>query len=109
MVAGIIVTAAADEAFTTWLVLGGTALFLAGHAAFKATVWRNVPLTRLAAIVVLGLLGTVATSTSALTLGALATVVVILVAVSDRLPWGARDRPDETIESRSRVGNVTGR
>lgn len=46
MVAGIIVVAAADdkvlagpsapaEAATAWMVLGGTALFLAGHALFK--------------------------------------------------------------------------
>ncbi len=100
MVAGIIVTAAADERVlahpaamsevsTAWLVLGGTALFLAGDAAFKATVWRIVPWTRLAAIValgLLGLLGAVAASASALILGALTTVVVILVAVRDRLP-----------------------
>jgi low temperature requirement protein LtrA len=112
MIAGIIVTAAADErvlthpsatteSSTAWLVLGGTALFLAGHAAFKATVWRIVPWTRLAAIIVLGLLGAMATSTSTLTLGALATIVVILVALGDRLSSRARSRPHQTIESRS--------
>jgi hypothetical protein len=63
MVAGIIVVAAADVgvrsqpgavgvASTGWLVLGGTALFIAGHAAFKFAVWRVVPWTRLAALVV---------------------------------------------------------
>jgi len=103
MVAGIIVTAAADErvlahpaatreASTAWFVLGGTAVFLAGHAAFKATVWRTVPWRRLTAIVVLGLLGIVATSISALTLGALTTIVVILLAASDRLPSGVGGR-----------------
>ncbi len=96
MVAGIIVTAAADERVltepsatvstsTAYLILGGTALFLAGHAAFKATVWRVVPWTRLAAIVVLGLLGIAATSVTAVALGAAASGVVVLLAVSDRL------------------------
>ncbi len=56
MIAGIIVTSTADErvladpaatitASTAWLVLGGTALFLAGHAAFKFTVWGTMPWT----------------------------------------------------------------
>lgn len=96
MVAGIIVTAAADErvladptvtstASTAYLVLGGTALFLAGHAAFKATVWRIVPWSTLAAIAVLGLLGIVATSVSALALGAATGAVVVALAVTDRV------------------------
>jgi len=57
MVAGIIVAAAADEevlthplaageAATTWMTLGGAALFLAGHALFKAVVWRVTPWSR---------------------------------------------------------------
>ncbi len=96
MVAGIIVTAAADERVladptvtssvsTAYLVLGGTALFLAGHAAFKATVWRIVPWSRLAAIAVLGLLGIVATSISAFALGAAAAAVVVALAITDRV------------------------
>ncbi|MDQ2839253.1 MAG: low temperature requirement protein A [Actinomycetota bacterium] len=95
MVAGIIVTAAADErvlahptaatdASTAWLVLGGTVLFLAGHAAFKATLWRVVPCTRLVAIAVLGLLGLGATLLPVVALGALADAVVVLLVVSDR-------------------------
>nr|MDQ6920538.1 low temperature requirement protein A [Candidatus Dormibacteraeota bacterium] len=50
MVAGIIVVAAGDQEVlahpsavgdpaTTWMVLGGTALFVAGHALFKRAVW----------------------------------------------------------------------
>jgi low temperature requirement protein LtrA len=96
MVAGIIVTAAADERVladptvtssvsTAYLVLGGTALFLAGHAAFKATVWRIVPWSRLAAIAVLALLGIVATSISVLALGAATSAVVVALAVTDRV------------------------
>ncbi|HEX6123130.1 MAG TPA: low temperature requirement protein A, partial [Ktedonobacterales bacterium] len=96
MVAGIIVVAAADDtvlahpaavgdAATAWLVLGGTALFLAGHALFKIVVWRVTPWSRLAAILALGLLGLLAPHVSALVLGCCAVVVVVAVAVSDRL------------------------
>jgi low temperature requirement protein LtrA len=94
MVAGIIVAAAADEvmvskpgltgvAWAAWLVLGGTALFIAGHAAFKLAVWRVVPWSRLAAVAVLGLLGLAAPHVSVLRLGACVAAVVIAVAVLD--------------------------
>ena len=94
MVAGIIVAAAGDEVVlswpgatgvtsTGWLVLGGTASFSAGHAAFKIAVWRIVPRPRVAAIAVLGLLGLAARALPALALGVCATVVVLAVAVLD--------------------------
>jgi low temperature requirement protein LtrA len=94
MVAGIIVTAAGDEvtladpgavghAPASWMILGGVGLFLAGHAAFKAIIWRQVPWTRLAAIVVLALLGLAAPHLSALALGACAAAVVVAVAATD--------------------------
>jgi low temperature requirement protein LtrA len=96
MVAGIIVAAAADaevlahpsragEAATTWMVLGGAALFLAGHALFIAVVWRVMPWSRIAAIIVLALLGLLAPHVSALELGICAVTVVVGVAVADRL------------------------
>ena len=58
MVAGIIVCAAADEkvladpgaaasAASAWMILGGPALFLAGHATFKLVVSRAVSWLRL--------------------------------------------------------------
>ena len=68
---------------TGWLVLGGTALLIAGHAAFKIAVWRVVPWSRLAAIAVLGLLGTAAPALPALALGLCAAVVVLAVAALD--------------------------
>jgi low temperature requirement protein LtrA len=97
MVAGIIVSAAADEkvlahpgatasAASAWLILGGPALFLAGHAAFKAVVWRYVPPNRIAGIVLLALLGLAATSIPELALGTCAAVIVVAVAVSDYVP-----------------------
>lgn len=96
MVAGIIVTAAADEKVlahpsatpdtaTALMILGGTGLFLAGHAAFKATVWRVIPWTRLLAIGLFCLLGFIASHVSALILGACAGVVLIALAASDHL------------------------
>jgi low temperature requirement protein LtrA len=98
MVAGIIVCAAADEKVladpgaaastaSAWMILGGPALFLAGHAAFKLVVWRVVPWPRLAGIAVLGLLALTAHAIPALALATCAAVLVIAVAVSDRLPW----------------------
>jgi low temperature requirement protein LtrA len=96
MVAGIIVTAAADEkvladpgqpasAAAAWMILGGPALFLAGHAAFKLVVWRAVSWPRLAGIAGLALLALAAGAIPALALAACASVLVIAVAASDRL------------------------
>jgi low temperature requirement protein LtrA len=98
------VVAAADEvvvskpggiglASTSWLILGGTALFIAGHAAFKIAVWRVVPWSRLAAVAVLGLLGFAAPHVPALVLGACAAAVVITVAVLDHYPAGHEGQP----------------
>ena len=69
------------------MILGGPALFLAGHAAFKLVVWRAVPWPRLAGIVVLGLLALAAHAIPALALAACAAAVVAAVAATDRLPW----------------------
>jgi low temperature requirement protein LtrA len=102
MVAGIIVTAAADQKVlthpsarpdtaTTVMILGGSALFLAGHAAFKFVIWKAVPATRLIAIVVLGLLGLLAPYVSAVALGGCAGAVLIALAASDRR--GRRSAP----------------
>jgi low temperature requirement protein LtrA len=97
MVAGIIVSAAADEkvlsepgavatAAAAWMILGGPALFLAGHATFKLVIWRHVSWTRVAGIAVLALLGLAATAIPELGLAACAAGVVTAVAASDRLP-----------------------
>ena len=64
-----------------WLILGGTALFIAGHAAFKIAVWRVVPWSRIAAVAVLGLLGLA--HLPALGPGTCAAAVVLAVAVLD--------------------------
>ena len=97
MVAGIIVTAASDEKILTrpssvatapyaWLILGGPALFLAGHAAFKYAVWRIVPWSRLAGLAVLALLALAAPALPEIALSACAAVTVAAVAATDRRP-----------------------
>lgn len=100
IVAGVIVTAAADElviahpdrhgvAATSWLVVGGVALFLAGHALFKYIVWRVVSWQRVIAVAVLLALLLPAPHISALTLGIATLVVTIAVAAADRVQRGA--------------------
>jgi low temperature requirement protein LtrA len=79
------------------MILGGAGLFLAGHAAFKAVIWRRVSWPRLGALAVLGLLGLAAPHVTALALGACTAVVIVAVAVLDyarnrRLPGEAAGR-----------------
>lgn len=97
MVAGIIVTSAGDEQLlrepgapatpaAALFTLGGPALFLAGHAAYKAVLWRILPTSRIAAVVLLlalvplcvGLGATVAVCAT------LALAVIIAVIMADR-------------------------
>jgi low temperature requirement protein LtrA len=95
IVGGIILDAAADERVldhldrpadtaTTWLLLGGVALFLGGHALFKALVWRAASWPRLIAVLVLGAGGAVAPHVSGLALAVGTLAVLVAVAVADR-------------------------
>jgi low temperature requirement protein LtrA len=103
MIAGIIVGAAADQLTlahpdavgrrpASWMILGGAGLFLAGHAAFKAVIWRQVPWSRIAALAVLGLLGLAAPHISALALGACSVAVIVAVAAVDYAQRIAEER-----------------
>jgi len=103
MVAGIIVIAAGDQlvldrpaevgaAPVSAMVLGGAALFLTGHALFKAVVWGTVSWARIAGVAALGLLGAVAPHVTALVLSICAALVVLAVATTDYLTERA-DRP----------------
>jgi low temperature requirement protein LtrA len=94
MVAGIIVTAAADKVVlttpgavgvgsTSWLILGGSALYVAGHLAFKLNVWRRLSWPRVAGLAVLGLLAIAAPHISALALSACAAATVVGIAAAD--------------------------
>jgi low temperature requirement protein LtrA len=101
MVAGIIVVAAGDQLVlrrpvavggpaVSAMVLGGPALFLLGHAAFKAVVWGRVSWTRIGGAAVLAALGGLAPFVSALVLVVCAAVVVVGVAATDSLAQRAR-------------------
>jgi low temperature requirement protein LtrA len=101
MIAGIIVTAASDQQTlehpaevgsgpAAWMILGGAALFLAGHAAFKAVVWRRASWQRIFGVAVLALLGLAAPHVDALALSACAAAVIIAVAVADYAQRPAR-------------------
>jgi low temperature requirement protein LtrA len=76
----------AGVTWVAWLILGGTGLFIAGHAIFKIAVWRVVPWSRLAAVATLGLLGLAAPHVTALGLGICATAMVVAVAALDYYP-----------------------
>ena len=96
MVAGIIVAAAGDQVILTspsshaapsaWLILGGPALFVAGHAAFTYVMWRDIPWTRLAGVAVLALLGAAVPVLPDIALAGCAAAVVAVVAAADRRP-----------------------
>ena len=96
MVAGIIVTASADQEVlnhpaavgrisTSWLVIGGAVLFLTGHVLFKRVIWGVISWPRVAAIAVLLLLMLLAPHVTALTLNIVVVLVLVAVAASDRL------------------------
>lgn len=96
IIGGIIVIAAADEKVldepaaqvatsTAWLTVGGAALFLGGHAIFKAVVWRTVSWPRIVAVAVLLALAALAGQVSAMTLGLGTLAVIVAVAIADRL------------------------
>jgi low temperature requirement protein LtrA len=94
MVAGIIVSAVGDEltiahpgghadAATTAVVLGGPALFLAGHALFKRAIFGVLSAPRLVALAVLAALVPAGLALPPLLLALAATLVVAGVAVAD--------------------------
>jgi low temperature requirement protein LtrA len=95
MVAGIIVAAAGDEkilsspsahasAASAWLILGGPALFVAGHTAFCHVIWRGLSWNRIAGIIALALLAATVGFLPKIALAACAAGVVAAVAAADR-------------------------
>jgi low temperature requirement protein LtrA len=101
MVAGIIAVAAADELTVAHpgelgtlasvaLTLGGTALFLAGHAFFKWAVFGVLSWARVVAIAVLIALTAVGFAIPALALSGVASSIVVGLAVWDTLAHGGR-------------------
>jgi low temperature requirement protein LtrA len=96
LVAGIIITAVGDELVirhptghaelaTVLTVLGGPALFLAGHALFKYAVFGVLSVPRLVAIVLLGAFAPFALALPPLVIGMAATLVIVGVAAHETL------------------------
>ena len=94
MIGGIVAIAAGDHAIvshpdssagiaTALMLAGGSALFLAGHALFKVTVWNVTPWSRMVAIAALLAFIPVATALPDLVVGAVAAGVVLAVAITD--------------------------
>ena len=94
MVAGIIVTAVGDElsiahptghadTATVATVLGGPALFLAGHLLFKRAAFGRLSASRPTALVALGVLALVGSEASPLLLAVASTLIVAAVAAWD--------------------------
>ena len=93
MVGGIIVIAAADELVlrspwhattaTTWTVIGGSLLFIGGHAAFTAYLWRVRPWSRIAAVLALIALFPLAAHIAPIALAGCALAVTVGVCISD--------------------------
>ena len=105
IVGGVIVTAAATHEVldhplahgsmkTAWLMLGGTALFLGGHAVFKAVIWRVPSWPRIVAVPVLMLLLLLAPHVTSIVLGIPVLIVILAVIVSDRFVHHPVDVPD---------------
>jgi low temperature requirement protein LtrA len=103
MIAGIIAIAAADELTVAHpgdpgtfasvaLTLGGTALFLAGHAFFKWAVSGLLPRSRLVAIAALAALIPVGFALPMLALAVAAALVVALLAAWDSLVYRGHKR-----------------
>jgi low temperature requirement protein LtrA len=103
MIAGIIAVAAADEltvahpvehgtAASITLTLGGTALFLAGHAFFKWAVFGVLPWSRAVAVATLAALIPVGFAIPALALSGAAGLIVVVLAAWDTLAHGEQVR-----------------
>jgi low temperature requirement protein LtrA len=94
MVAGVIVAAAADDLVlarpdavgvgsTSWLILGGTGLYIVGLMAFKLTVWKRLSWSSAGGLIAIALLGLVAPHVSALVLSVCTAGVVVAIAAVD--------------------------
>ncbi|MDQ3966441.1 MAG: low temperature requirement protein A [Actinomycetota bacterium] len=101
MIAGIIAVAAADEftvahpgdrgtAASVALTLGGTALFVAGHAFFKWAVFGVLSWSRVVAIAALAALIPIGFAIPALALGVAVVLIVAVLAVWDTLAYQGR-------------------
>lgn len=100
IVGGVIVTAAATHEVlahplahgsmrAAWLMIGGTALFLGGHAVFKAVIWRMPNWPRIVAVPALLLLLLLAPHVTSIVLAIPIVLIIAAVIVSDRFAHGS--------------------
>jgi len=100
MVAGIIVTAVGDELViahpfghatpdTVATVLGGPALFLAGHLLFKRAVFGVWSIPRMAAIVALGIVAVIGRGWSPLAMAIVSVLIIAAVSWQDARTIGS--------------------
>ncbi|HEY8813480.1 MAG TPA: low temperature requirement protein A, partial [Candidatus Dormibacteraeota bacterium] len=94
MIGGVVAIAAGDHAIVSHpdasagiasalMLVGGSALFLTGHALFKLTVWNIVSWSRVVAVAVLLVFIPIAAALPDLVVGAVAATIVLAVAASD--------------------------
>jgi len=102
IVAGIIVTAAADElvlahplahggGLVAALILGGPALYLMGNIAFKRTNAAHMPLSHLIGLGLLAAVALLEWHAVPVVLSLASTLVLILVAAWETIAWRRRD------------------
>jgi low temperature requirement protein LtrA len=103
IIAGIIVSAAADELVLAHpyhvlkpieqaLVIGGPALFLAGNSLFKRTSWRWFPLSHHVALALLALLAFFAGRLEALTVALVTCAILVATAVWETISLAPGER-----------------
>jgi low temperature requirement protein LtrA len=90
------------------MLLGGTALYLLGHTAFKAAIWGRVSWTRIGGVVVLAALGALAPYVPAVILSVCVALVVVAVAAADSLLPAAPRRPPLSRPPDDRCGGQRG-
>ena len=104
IVGGVIVTAAATHEVldhplahgsmkAAWLMLGGTALFLGGHAVFKAVIWKIPSWPRILAVPALLSLLLLAPHVTSIVLAIPVLAIILAVIVSDRFVHHSADAP----------------
>ncbi len=110
LVAGIIVAAVADELVlahpdghidvkTILATLGGPALYLLGNCLFKRTIYGRLPLSHMVGMLLLALMIPAAAVLSPLAFSALATLLLVIVAIWETC--SLRPRRAETADSAS--------
>jgi low temperature requirement protein LtrA len=110
MIAGIIAVAAADELVlvhpgdpgtfaSVALLLGGTALFVAGHGFFVWAASGRVLWSRFVAVLALATLAPVGVAVSALVLSAAAALVVVLLATWDSMKYRRLKRVPQRVSA----------